>query len=531
MWEKGWRQSVWKELDKNWDVIVIGGGITGAGVFRRAVAEGYKTLLIEAADFAFGTSSRSSKLVHGGFRYLRNKQFDVTRESVREREWMLKEAKHLVTPLGFVMPCPDDPKISAQFALGVAIYDLLAPKWQHSFFSKRKVLRICPQIEKPGLKGAFLYYDAEMDDARLVNHIIREGVAEGGIAINYCKVEKLLRSQSGSVCGVQVKDQGASDLGELEIKSAVVINATGPWSDEVRAQVNAPARLRRLRGSHLIFPREKLPLPYAVTLMHPRDGRAMFGIPWEGTTMIGTTDLDHSAALSKGEPFTTQPEIDYILEAGNATFPSASLSRQDILSSFSGLRPVINTGAADPSKESRAHVVWEEDGLITVTGGKLTTFRIMAEEALLKASSKLPHPIDLSVRKRYFNPLPDMLAQGRVLSSEFTYLLGRYGSETDDLLNSAKEGENQPIGNLPNLWSEIRWAARTGGVEHLDDLLLRRVRLGMLLPDGASAEMERVRAIAQSELGWDDAKWQREEKRYREIYTQSYSPSPKGFTE
>jgi glycerol-3-phosphate dehydrogenase len=531
MWEKGWRQSVWKELDGNWDVIVIGGGITGAGVFRRAVAEGYKTLLVEATDFSFGTSSRSSKLVHGGFRYLRNKQFDVTRESVREREWMLKEAKNLVTPLGFIMPCPDNFKVSSQFAIGVVIYDLLAPKWQHSFFSKRKVLRICPQIDKPDLKGAFLYYDAEMDDARLVNQIIREGVAAGGTAINYCKVEKLLRDQSGSVCGVQINDQGSSELGELEVKSAVVINATGPWSDEVRAHVNAPARLRRLRGSHLIFPYKKLPLPFAVTLLHPRDGRAMFGIPWEGTTMIGTTDLDHSAPLSKGEPFTTQQEIDYILEAGNATFPSASLNRQDILSSFAGLRPVINTGASDPSKESRAHVVWEEDGLITVTGGKLTTFRIMAEEALLKASAKLPHPIDLNLRKRYFNPLPKTLSQGRVLSSEFTYLLGRYGSETDDLLNCAKEGENQPIGDLPNLWSEIRWTSRTGGVEHLDDLLLRRVRLGMLLPDGASDLMNRIRAIAQPELGWDDAKWQREEKRYREIYKQSYSPSPTGFAD
>ena len=456
---------------------------------------------------------------------------NVTRESVREREWLIKEARHLVNPLGFIMPCPDDFKISGQFAIGVVIYDLLAPKWQHSFFSKSKVIRICPQIDKPDLKGAFLYYDAEMDDAKLVNHIIREGVAAGGTALNYCKVEKLLRSQNGSVCGVQLKDQGSSDLGELEVNAGVVINATGPWSDEVRAQVNAPARLRRLRGSHLIFPREKLPLPYAVTLLHPRDGRAMFGIPWEGTTMIGTTDLDHSAALSKGEPFATQQEIDYILEAGNATFPSAALTRQDVLSSFAGLRPVINTGAADPSKESRAHVVWEEDGLISVTGGKLTTFRIMAEEALQKASARLPHPIDLNERKRYFNALPDTQAQGRVLSSEFTYLIGRYGSETESLLSCAKADENQPIGNLPNLWSEIRWMARTGGVEHLDDLLLRRVRLGMLLPDGASAEMEHIRGIAQPELGWDDAKWNREEKRYREIYEQSYSPSPKGFAE
>lgn len=531
MWQKGWRSEVWQELDQQWDIIVIGGGITGAGVFRRAVAEGYKTLLIEAADFSFGTSSRSSKLVHGGFRYLRNKQFDVTRESVREREWLLKEAKNLVTPLGFVMPCPGDVKTSAQFAIGVVIYDLLAPKWKHSFLSRKKVIRTFPQIEKPDLKGAFLYYDAEMDDARLVQHIIREGVAAGGTAINYCKAEKLLRSKTGEVCGVQLKDEGSSNLDIKEARSAVVINATGPWSDDLRAQVNAPARLRRLRGSHLIFPRERLPLPHAVTLLHPRDRRAMFAIPWEGTTMIGTTDLDHSLSLSRGEPFATLAEIDYILEAGNATFPSAHLKQEDILSTFSGLRPVINTGAADPSKESRAHVVWEENGLITVTGGKLTTFRIMAEEALQMASARLPHTIILEDRKPYFDPLPKIEAGGRILSSEFAYLIGRYCAETEDLLNTARDGENQPIQNLPNLWSEIRWAARTGAVEHLDDLLLRRVRVGMLLPDGASAEMDRIRSIAQQELGWNDNKWLAEEKRYREIYQNSYSPAPIGFTE
>ncbi len=527
MWQKGWRQEVWNDLNQNWDVIVIGGGITGAGVFRRAVAEGYKTLLVDANDFAFGTSSRSSKLVHGGFRYLRNKQFDVTRESVREREWLLKEAKNLVTPLGFTMPYSDN-KTKSVFGIGVILYDLLAPKWKHSHLSRNKVLGMCPQIDKPELMGAYLYYDAEMDDARLVQHIIREGVAAGGSAMNYCKVEKLMRSQNGSVCGVVLNDQGDSDLGQVEVKAAVVINATGPWSDEIRHQINAPARLRRLRGSHLIFPFEKLPLPHAVTLLHPRDHRAMFGIPWEGTTMIGTTDLDHATPLSKGEPYATAEEIEYIMEAGRTTFPSANLDQKDILSTFAGLRPVINTGQADPSKESRAHVVWEEEGLITVTGGKLTTFRIMAEEALLKASSRLPHPPNLTVRKRYFNPLPSLQTQNRITSAESVYLIGRYGSETEGLLDAAQADENQPICSLPNLWSEIRWTARTGGVEHLDDLLLRRVRVGMLLPDGASAEMSRIRSIAQPELGWSDLKWVKEEKRYREIYKKSYSPTPKG---
>lgn len=526
MWEKGWRERTWQQLNQEWDLIVIGGGITGAGVFRRAVAEGFKVLLVESGDFASGTSSRSSKLVHGGFRYLRNRQFDVTRESVREREWMLREAKNLVTPLGFLMPCYKDKHVNSQFAIGVVIYDLLAPKWQHSRFSANRIRRECPQLDSPELSGGYLYYDAEMDDAHLVLHLLRAGVRAGGTAMNYAKVVSLLKDHSQNVCGVALCDQVSGKT--LEIKSRTVINAAGPWSDELRAQVGAPARLRKLRGSHLIFSREQLPLTHAVTLLHPRDHRAMFAIPWEGATIVGTTDLDHRIPLEASEPFCTQEEIQYILESANATFPSIELTAADIISSFAGLRPVINTGNPDPSKESRAHVVWEEKGLITVTGGKLTTFRIMAEQALQKAAPSLARSPDFSIRKQYFEPLPTTTLDISIPAADRTYLLGRYGIETSDLLHSADANENSHIANLPNYWSELRWAARTGGVEHLDDLLLRRVRLGMLLPDGASSEMIRIRSIAQPELGWGDDRWQMEEERYREIYNSAYAPQPTG---
>lgn len=529
MWKSGWRQAAWQTLNKEWDLIIIGGGITGAGIFRRAIEEGYQALLVEAADFASGTSSRSSKLIHGGFRYLRNKQFDVTRESVREREWLLREAKNLVTPLGFLMPCPDDRKIASQFALGVVIYDLLAPKWQHYHLSRERILEICPKLEAEHLRNGFLYYDAAMDDARVVLRVIREAVAAGGTALNYARVDSLLRPSSGRVCGVLLSDQSSESLGSMEVKAKVVINATGPWSDDLRGQIGAPARLRKLRGSHLVFSRSRLELPYAVTLLHPRDRRAMFAIPWEGVTLIGTTDLDHRYDLQQGEPFTTQEEIDYILEAAAATFPKAELSRSDILSTFSGLRPVINTGQADPSKESRAHVVWQEEGLISITGGKFTTFRIMAEQALRTALPYLPHQVDLSIRKRYFAPLPNIEPQIDLSLADLNYLLGRYGTEITDLLNCAAADENQHIDALPNLWSELRWAAQTGGVDHLDDLLLRRVRVGMLLPDGATGVMPRIRSIVQNELGWDDTRWSQEEARYQRIYENSYSPSPKGF--
>jgi hypothetical protein len=232
--------------------------------------------------------------------------------------------------------------------------------------------------------------------------------------------------------------------------------------------------------------------------------------------------------LANGEPFATRDEIDYILEAANAVFPSINLNVSDVISTFSGLRPVINTGAADPSKESRAHVVWEEEGLITVTGGKLTTFRIMAEEALQKAADRLPHPPNLTQRKRYFTALIPLRTAQSLPSRQLNYLQGRYGSETNELLSAAVEGENQHIANLPNLWSEIRWAVRSSAVEHLDDLLLRRVRLGMLLPAGASAELSRIRSIPQPEIGWSDAQWRRKKRDIAISTTDFIVPSPRG---
>jgi glycerol-3-phosphate dehydrogenase len=528
MWNKGWRKEFWNNDEKRWDILVIGGGITGAGVFRRAVAAGLKVLLIEANDFASGTSSRSSKLVHGGFRYLRNKQFDVTHESVREREWMLREAKNLVSPLGFLMPVFEGAKTAKMFALGVVIYDLMAPKWKHSHFSRERMLRECPQFRSDGLEGGFLYYDAEMDDARLVLHLLREGVAAGGTAINYTKAEKLLRDKTGRVCGAVIRDNSGESDTEVEIEARVVINATGPWSDGLRSQVGADPRIRPLRGSHLIFPRERVPLPHAVTLLHPRDNRAMFAIPWEGTTIVGTTDLDHHPTSGANEPYATTDEIDYILEAANATLTPAHLTRQDILSTFSGLRPIIRNGQVDPSKESRAHVVWEEEGLITVTGGKLTTFRIMAELALKLAAPHLPGNPDFEKRVRYFDPLPMFDLARKIPTADLAYLSGRYGSETAAVLTLSSKDELDHIGSLPNLWAEIRWAAHDGGVQHLDDLLLRRVRIGMLLPEGAAGVMDRVRSIAQPELGWDDKRWKAELERYLRIYQAYYSPIPTG---
>jgi glycerol-3-phosphate dehydrogenase len=529
MWNEDYRTRIWSQLDQEWDLIIIGGGITGAGILREATLHGQRALLVEARDFSFGTSSRSSKLVHGGFRYLRNRQFGVTHESVREREWLLKEARHLVTELPFIFPRYNTQHTpNWQLQVGVMIYDLMAPKWNHCKYSPAQLMEQCPQIKSEGLLGGYQFYDAKMDDSRLVLRVLREAYALGGVALNYARARQLLRSRGGTVCGIVLEDTSTSKRPAVEVRAKVVINAAGPWSDEVRSHVGAPPHLRKLRGSHLVFPYALYPLHQAVTILHPRDNRTMFAIPWEGTTIFGTTDLDHLPEMDQGEPYATSAEIDYILEAVQANFPRVKAGRDQILSTFAGLRPIINTGKANPSKESRAHAVLDENGLVTITGGKLTTFRIMAQEALQHAAPRLPGQPKFKSRLRLFNSLPRELPKAALTHGQAVYLLGRYGEETVDLLASVRQEEMAPIESLPNVWAELRWAARNEAVVHLDDLLLRRVRLGLLLPNGGMGQMERIRRTVQAELGWDDRRWKQEIADYQRNWQRFYSPSPQG---
>ena len=527
MWSKGWREQAWSSLDQQWDLIVIGGGITGAGVLRHAVAAGLKTLLVEAGDFSFGTSSRSSKLIHGGLRYILNKQYRVTQESVRERERLMKEVPYGVTKLGFLFANYDRYHVGNGMIGGViALYDLLAPKWDHCGYSAEKIRQEWPFLDTLGLKGGYLYYDAAMDDSRLVLRVIREAVQAGGTAMNYVRAEGLLKGSDGQVCGVALRDMALPSGKTIEVRAKAVVNAAGPWADGMRAEVGRPGRLRRLRGSHLVLPFNRLPARAAVTLMHPKDKRAMFVIPWEGTTIVGTTDIDHDPALDKqhSEPFATKEEIGYIMEVMGLLFPGLGLKGSDMVSTFSGLRPIIRGDADSPSGESRAHALWEEDGLITITGGKYTTFRIMSKQTVDKVLMKLGRPPAVNL-KHVVNPLPVIDLHDLDIVT-LHYLMGRHGGETSSLIDAAGAGDMEHIENLPNVWAELRWAARNEGVVRLADLLLRRVRIGMLLPNGALDLLDRIRSVAQSELGWDDVRWQQEVDLYRETWNKYYSPTP-----
>ena len=522
MWTDGWREDVWSQLDGEFDLIVIGGGITGAGILREAARAGLKAILFEAGDFASGTSSRSSKLVHGGLRYLRNAQIKLTYESVHERERLLKEGRGLVTPLPFLMANLRGDKIPGWvFGIGLTMYDILALKWNHAAYDPAGLRGLCPQLTSPDLVSGFRYFDAQTDDAQLVLRVLLEATKDGALALNYAHVEGLLKAK-GRVVGVAVRDLVPGPDKTVEVRARVVINATGAWADELRSQVGGRRRLRILRGSHIFFPLSKLPLTRAVTFLHPKDGRPVFILPWEGVTLVGTTDVDHQFAPST-DLHISAAEADYLMESVTHVFPGLGLSLADVQSTLAGVRAVVDTGKVNPSKESREFVLWNEAGLLTVSGGKLTTFRLMAKTALRAVRAVLPEHSQLESDERVLDPLPAKTILCDVPPELRLRLMGRYGVEACSLAETAQKDEMAAIGSSPSLWAELRWAARSEGVVHLDDLLLRRVRLGINLPGGGLNEMRRIRDIVQPELGWNDRRWSDEEKRYRGIWKEYFS--------
>ena len=519
-----WRAAVWARLGEPWDIVVVGGGVTGAGILRLAGRLGLRALLIEQHDIAWGTSSRSSKLVHGGLRYLRQFQLRLTWESVRERERLLREAPGLVEELGFLMPNyrADRPGPLA-YRAGLTLYDLLAGRRTHRHYRAEDFLLLAPHLRREGLLGGFAYADARTDDARLTLRVVLEALGDGAEALTYARAEGLLRGATGRVAGVAVRDLVTGRT--VEVRAPIVVNATGAWADVLRAGVGARPRIRPLRGSHIIFPLWRIPVAQAISFPHPVDRRPLFLFPWEGSTIFGTTDVDHGQPLDE-EPRMSGAEADYLLTALVDRLPELELRLEDATSSFAGVRPVVGSGKADPSQESRDHVVWDEDGLVTVTGGKLTTFGIIARDAFSKIRGRLPGRPDLSPRRPMFDrPEPPPVPAGVGLDgATLERLLGRYGAATGELIAAAGPGELEPVPGTPTLWAELRWAARSERVVHLEDLLLRRTRLGLLVERGGLGHLGRIREICGPELGWDEARWTSEAAAYEALWQRDYSP-------
>lgn len=524
MWNDNWRERIWQQLDEEWDLLIVGGGITGAGILREATRLGLRALLVEKKDFAWGTSSRSSKLVHGGLRYLKEGKFGLTRVSVHERQQLLADGPGLIDPLGFLLASYRGDKVSRLvYQAGLTVYDLLALQWSHRFYDTADFRMLAPHLTESGLKGGFRYGDAQTDDARLVLRVIREAVAAGGTALNYTTAVSLLRDDDGQVCGARLHDE----VGErsAETRARLVINATGAWADRLRQEVDKPERIRPLRGSHLVFPRWHIPVAQAVSFLHPIDQRPIMIFPWEGVTLVGTTDVDHKQDLDR-EPRISPEEVAYLMAAIQSQFPSLGLTLDHVIAAFAGVRPVIGSGKVDPSQESRDHVVWQENGLLTVTGGKMTTFRVIAQDALRHARDRLPDMPPMSKQAPVLDPI-EVDLEGELDAEEEQRLLGRYGADAPALVAAAAPGELEPIPRTNILWAELRWAAQAEGVIHLDDLLLRRVRLGVLSRRGGAEWLPRIRQICQPVLGWDNARWEAEEAAYLELIDCCYSLPPR----
>lgn len=505
-------------------MLIIGGGITGAGILREATRLGLHALMVEQRDFAWGASSRSSKLVHGGLRYLKEGNLMLTRQLVHERQHLLHEGPGLIDPLGFLVTVyKGDFPGRWTYEMGLTVYDLLALRWDHTYYSPQDFRLLAPHICLDDLQGGFRFGDAQTDDARLTLRVIREAVADGAAAINYVKAQSLINID-GEIRGAVLVDE--LDGRQSEANARVIVNATGSWADGLRRLTGASPHLRPLRGSHLIFPNWRFPVAQAVSFLHPFDHRPVFIFPWDKVTLVGTTDVDHYQSLDD-EPRISPEEVAYLMAAVDYQFPSLSINLADVISTYAGVRPVISRGKVKPSEESRDYVIWDENGLITVTGGKLTTFRRIALDTLKAIHQRLPEMPEPDQDTPVLNPIDQSLPGCDDLRDVCRRrLLGRYGADAIALVKAAHPGEMEPVPGTDYLWAELRWSARSESVCHLDDLLLRRTRLGLILPSGAEAILPQIRQVCQDELEWSDARWQQEQANYLTIWERSYSLPP-----
>ncbi len=524
MFAPGWRARALDRLDRGFDVLVIGGGITGAGVLHDAALRGLSVALVERGDFACGTSSRSSKLIHGGLRYLRRMQLAITRTACRERDLLALSDPHLVWPVRFLYPSyENDATPGWQVDLGLAMYDhLTAVRHRHARVDADAAAGLVPELATKGLEFGLLYDDAAADDARLVLAVIGAGVLAGGTAVSYARADGMIRDASGRIAGARVTDLESGRA--HDVRASVVVNACGVWADEVRALAGQRrARVRPSRGSHLLFPRDRLPLDVAVTVLSPDDGRPVFAVPHPEGTLVGTTDLFHDGALDDPRP--GADEVAYLLRVVRHAFPAAKLGAGDVCGAFAGVRPVLSSRAATPSEASREEAVWIEDGLVSTAGGKLTTFRATAEKVVDAALRLLPEErrgavapaatagVSLPWRCEPGGSVASVraLGAGEAIARG---LVRRLGALALPAAASAEPARLQPLAeDLDVSGAELVWHARYGGCVHLEDLLLRRVRLGMWQPRRCLELAPSLRPLLRRAAGWSVARWNAEVRR------------------
>src|SRR5438105_4059630 len=499
--------------DESFDVVVIGGGITGAGVALDAASRGLRTALVERDDFASGTSSKSSKLVHGGLRYLNQRDYRLVYEALHERQRLLHNAPHLVRALPFLIPLYGGKAIAKALNTALWLYDLTGGvrigKIHHRI-SVDDTLAHMPSLRREGLAAGFEYYDARADDARLTLAVVRTAVVDhGAVAANYAGVTGLIKDEAGQVRGARV--------GDLEISAQVVVNAAGVWADEVRAldEGQHPHTLRPAKGIHITVPWAKVGNDVAVVIPVLKDKRSIFVVPWGDRVYIGTTDTDYDGSLD--DPASTPDDVSYLLGAMNR-FLTEPLSEDDVTGTWAGLRPLVRVAkSARTADLSRRHAVSRSpSGVVTVTGGKLTTYRRMAADAV----DRVVEIVGRGGRSRTKHlalwgaaGTPELREEGAaarlgVDRDLLAHLVGRYGGEARTVVAmiQADPGLGEAlVPTLPYVRAEALYAARYEMAHTLDDVLARRTRALLLARDTSAAAAAEVAALVGPELGWSEA--------------------------
>ena len=508
------------------DLLVIGGGITGAGVARDAALRGFRTALVDSGDFGAGTSSRSSRLIHGGLRYLERYDFRLVREASRERRVLLTIAPHLVRPLRFVFPVYGGARVPPwKLRAGMWLYDVLAGFRNvhvHRWLSPDKAREAEPGLRDKDLRGAALYWDAQTDDARLVVATLRGAAQAGALVVNYSAVTSFIHAE-GRVVGAVVKDSLSGD--ERSVRALVVVNAAGPWVDRVR-RLDAPtamALMRPSKGAHAIVRRERLGLRDAVTLTSPLDGRVMFLLPWNDLAYIGTTETETDVSLD--DVRATGADVTYLLRSANAIFPQARLTPNDVIATWAGLRPLLapdrKVSSGQVPREHR--IVVSPSGLVTIAGGKLTTYRVMARDVVDLVAQRLKRLDGRAVPPRAATdlvPLPggeiaalDVMMQSvrmkELPPATARHLVASYGTESAAILNLV--AKNKVLGGplvpgRPEIRAEVVYAVEREMALRVTDVLIRRLHLFYEDPQHGAGVAANVARKMTELLGWDSTR-------------------------
>lgn len=510
---------------REFDLLVIGGGITGAGVARDAAMRGYRTVLVERSDLGAGTSSRSSRLIHGGLRYLEHRHWRLVFEALQERKILLRIAPHLVRRLPFVVPAYGGDRLPRwKLAAGLALYGVLSAGGnvpRPRMFGKAGLLALEPNLRVRGLRGGGLYWDAQCDDARLVVATARAAIADGARVVTYTEVEALVTA-GRRVVGAEVRDRLTGE--RTTVRASAVVNATGAWTDAVRRleDPGAAPLLRITSGAHVVVRRARLGHTHAITLTSPLDGRVMFVLPWGEFSYVGTTDTDHAG--SPDAVSASREDVLYLLRSTNAAFPHAHLGEEDVVATWAGLRALLAGDRAAPaSAVSREHLlVRGPGGMLTVAGGKLTTYRRMAAEVVDAVGTGLGRRLPAAPTDT--TPLPG----GESAASEsffrtgldlgfpaatVEHLLRHYGTESAAVLNLGRENRalQQAIHpSHPAIGAEVVHVTRRELAARVDDVLHRRLHLATETADQGRAARPGVAELMGRELDWDADRIRRE---------------------